>query len=269
MAAEQQVELVDASKAAEWLRDSVLEVIRREQVKPWKTMNESEQEWVAARVEAVAKGAVAKVCDIIAGSGILAIGATMGRLGTDKDGCAESKITFKPDLNDEEKIAIWDHINGKCVVVLMDPTEYSKIERKAVIMKDQPALPLADDGETTPVKIHTSTCSSRVAATAGQCDCDGVPIQAAQQPGQPNWPVVADAIAVTGTATRIKRADAPIGDAQDAADPMEDDEPEAAPPRDSLVDPDDEDDISATDTPKIATLQDPTKKTAATAKKKA
>lgn len=198
---------IDPKRAAEFLRDEMMTVIRAEIAKPWKAMNEEEQEWCAARVEGIAKAAVVHVCDAISRAGTMAIPATMGKLSTDKDGSAVVPVTFHTELTDEEKLGIWDHIKRKIVVVLMDPAEYQGIENKVDVEPDQPTLPV-------------------------------------DQPGQPEWPTVAEA----------------MRDAPDAGDVEgEPAEVDASTPVTNLLDDDMDEGVAA----KMIDLKDPTKKKAA------
>lgn len=200
---------INPKYAAEYLRDEVIALLRTGLPKPWKELSEGQQEEIAARVEYMAKNAIVRVIQTIATVAPMAISATMGKLGTDKDRHAVVPITFGGQLSDDQKLAIWNHIGRQIVAVLMDPEDYNKFQTKVVVMKDEPALPLEG-----------------------------------QQPGQPDWPEVAKAV-----------ADAP--DAHVAEDDEID--PTVKPPSDLLDDDLDEDDGDQ-DVAKMINLDNPTKK---------
>lgn len=135
---------IDAKRAAEFLRDEVMTVVRAELSKPWKQMKEDEQEWAASRIEFICKQSIDKVCAAIASAGPMSIGATMGKLGTDKNRNAVVPITFNGNLEDKEKLGIWNHIGRGITVILLDPEEYKTIEKPAQVDKDQPTIPGTD-----------------------------------------------------------------------------------------------------------------------------
>ena len=139
---------VDPKRAAEHLRDEVLHIIRAELPKPWQTMSEQEQQRCIDRVESVTRAAVVDVCKAISHQGTMAIAGKMGPLGTDKDGNAKVPITFAGNLEDDEKLGIWDHIGTGVTVVLMDPQAYMVYAEKAAPEPDQPELPVDKPKET-------------------------------------------------------------------------------------------------------------------------
>lgn len=180
---------VDPKFAAEFLRDEVMTVIKAELSKPWKIMNESEQEWAATRIEFICKQAITKVCDAIAKVGTVAITGSMGALATDKDRNPKIPITFGGSLSDAEKLAIWSHIGRSVVVVLMDPQSYQNFKKKVDVEPDQPELPVEEGNK------------------------------------QPDWATVAAALKDEGPEV-IDVADMNKGDAPDAHEPVEEEVPE-------------------------------------------
>lgn len=171
--------LIDVAKSAEWLRDEILSLIRKEQSKPWKDMKENDQEWLAARVEQVAKSVVVKIANLVMSDEVHSIAATMGALSTDKEGAASTKITFASGLEDNDKLQIWKHINRPVMMLLVDPEAYIKIEKKAVIMKDQPGLPLegdrtAEDWNTVGEAVTAAAPEEMPASTTAQATRDRI-----------------------------------------------------------------------------------------------
>lgn len=146
MATEDVIE-VDPTKAAEYLRDEILALARRELNKPWEKMHAGEQENIASRVETMCKATVWHVVQAISGAGREVVKATMGPLAVDKSGNFTSKITFGA-LESEDKIAVIDRIGRGIHVVLMDETQYQTYRTKVEIQADQPGLPL--DNEPQP-----------------------------------------------------------------------------------------------------------------------
>lgn len=206
MPADQEIVYVDPSKLAEWLRDEILSVMRQEQCKPWKTMNQSEQEWAAARIEQISKSCAIKACNIVAQAGSMALNAKMGKLSTDKDNNLESKITFIGDLEDDEKLAVLDHVNSNVVVVLMDHSEFTKIEKRVPIDVDQPTLPGTDvEGDDNAFAGSTTE----------------------QEQGQPSWPEVRNAISGDGDAPDAAEAEDDEDVAQAASDLLDDEDMDA------------------------------------------
>lgn len=159
---------IDSSKVAEYVRNEMLGMIRAEMPKTWSAMNEGEQERLAARVEYMTREAVRRAVWLIAKSGTDTVGAVMGPLGTDKNGNAKTTITFQTNLSDDDKLAIWDHIGRNVVVVLMDPEEYTKMDKYAVD-KDEPPLPLEP---TEPKQPDWPTVSAAVKRTQQPDDED-------------------------------------------------------------------------------------------------
>lgn len=215
---------IDPKFAAEYLRNETLDIIRREMSAAWKALNERQQEDVAARIEHMAKNAVVRCVRAIAMTGKMSIIATMGKLGMDKDRNAVVPFTFG-SVEDDEKLAIWKHVNRQVVVVLMDPEEYNNFETKVEIMKDEPGLPLEDG----------------------------------QEAGQPHWPTVAAAVSDGEAPAPAPAAPAPKGDAHDAHIAEDDDEVDAGKPPSDLLDDDLDEDGGDTDIAKAVNLENPTK----------
>ncbi len=138
-------ESVTAKFASQFVRDEILSVIRGELPKPWQQMTEFEQQRVVNRVENIAHGTVRKTVEAIAAFGRNVVIATMGPLSTEKKGVPSVKVTFQSGLEDDDKLAIFDHIGRNIHVVLMDAQEYTHIKDKAHVQKDEPELPISEE----------------------------------------------------------------------------------------------------------------------------
>lgn len=135
-------ELVDARDAAEILRNTIMNLIRSELPKPWQQMHQVEQDRVVTRVQDMSAQCVRNVCQAIASVGKNVIAANMGTLSTDSKGNPTLKISLNNAmLDDDDKLAIWGHINRPVTLVLMDPSEYVNFKTKVSTMPDQMSIP--------------------------------------------------------------------------------------------------------------------------------
>lgn len=133
---------VDAKQAAEFLRDEMLRVIKSELPEPWQKMSEAAQERTISRVENIAVNTVHKAVQAIATVGRHVVVGTLGPLSTDKKGNPKLPITIDIGIENEDKLAIWDHIGRSVHLVLMDVGEYTNFQTKQRAEPDQASLPV-------------------------------------------------------------------------------------------------------------------------------
>lgn len=237
----EEVKNVDPTRAAEYLRDEMMSMARKEFQKPWAQMSASDQEWAASRVETMCKTTVWHIVQAISGAGRDVVRATLGPLAVDKNLNFISKITFDA-LADDDKLAVVDHINRGVHVVLMDATEYQTYQSAIEITPDEPKLPLAD--------MPQPDWPTVLDAVTGQTLQEGPPDAAAA--ARVRAQLEEDDAQEPIPASLMRRAVAPKPDAPDAF--MVDEEIEQ-PPEDSLLD---EEDMPPEEVAKTVDIPNPT-----------
>lgn len=228
-------ELVDARDAAEILRNTLLNLIRSELPKPWQQMHQHDQERVVTRVEDMCSQAVRNVCKAIASVGKNVIAANMGALSTDAKGNPTVKISFSNvDLDNEDKLAIWGHINRPVTLVLMDPSEYVNYKTKVSTMPDQREIPGTEkQGDKQPdwPKVADAIADDQdTAPESAPLQNESKPVDDFEEDPAPNRPQQSDAL-------RMRHV-RPEGDKPDAH--IAEDDDDVATPDDMIEEMDDE-----------------------------
>lgn len=228
MANDEEIQDINPKDAAQHLRDTFIQFIKSELPKPWQQQNEAEQSRSITRIEYMVQRAVFEVCQAIMTVDTRCIPAKLGKLKTDKDGNALVDVKFGA-LEDDQKLGIWDHLGANVTIVLMDANDYNNFRSKVDIVRDEPALPLADQETPQPEWNEVSKVLNKAEQpqTIAQANKTAAPIM--QDPFEED---------IGSPAMKLSNGSVVAREAPDAGEAVDDDEVETA--DSDLVDDDEE-----------------------------
>lgn len=134
------------------IRDQFLDVLRGLD-EPWTKLSEHQQKRAISNIEKLSRDVVRGFVDIVAQTGFEYMLVTTGEW-TVKDGI-KLKVNASGSVEDITKLA--EHGGGSAILVFADAAEYFGARAEAKADKDQPDLPIDEDGvvqQETELKLN-------------------------------------------------------------------------------------------------------------------